>query len=129
MPKAVAICLLGWPRTTWTITSRSRRPGVSKRARTSVNAVSFSRRERSLSKPSCIASSRSWSRNGLVRNSIEPPFIACTDHGDIDVSSNEDDWECYICNGELALKVETAFTRQPDVKDCDLPLSFSSTRS
>ena len=31
--------------------------------------------------PSRIASSNSWSRNGLVRNSTAPDFMACTDIG------------------------------------------------
>jgi hypothetical protein len=55
MPKSAAICLLSRPRTTWTIISRSRGLRVSKRARRSPNAVSFLRRARSLSRPSCIA--------------------------------------------------------------------------
>ena len=41
----------------------------------------LARRARSRSRPNWIASSRSWSRNGLVMNSSAPPFIACTDIG------------------------------------------------
>src|SRR5437588_135098 len=42
---------------------------------------SASRRVRSCAIASWIASSKSWSRKGLVRNSIAPPFMARTDIG------------------------------------------------
>src|SRR5437764_11695903 len=45
------------------------------------SAFSFSSQARSRARPSWIASSKSWSRKGLVRNSIAPSFIALTDIG------------------------------------------------
>src|SRR5262249_6224492 len=37
--------------------------------------------------------------------------------GEVDVPCDEDDWECPVRRGELALKIKTAMPRQPDVED------------
>src|ERR1700728_3508947 len=80
-PSSAATCLLSMPVTTRFITSRSRALSLSQRCRSSVNSRSFSRRMRARVSDRWTASRRSCCRNGFVRNSTAPDFMALTDIG------------------------------------------------
>ena len=66
--------------------------------------------------PSWIASSKSWSRNGLVRKSIAPALHRPDGHRDIAIPGHEDDRELDVRGGELSLKIKTASSGQPDIE-------------
>src|SRR5256886_6474072 len=81
VPNSPAICLLSRPATTPLSTSRSRGVREAYRRRSSVSSWRSPRSARSRSIAFRMASSRSWSRNGFVRNSTAPAFMARTDMG------------------------------------------------
>ena len=62
------------------------------------------------------ASSRSWSRNGLIRKSTAPAFIALTDIGTSPCPVMKMIGISIFGLGELGLKIEPAALRQPDVE-------------
>src|SRR5580692_12850728 len=80
-PSSAATCLLSIPETTRFITSRSRMLSRSARSRSSASSRAFSRSMRARASDLWTASRRSCCRNGLVRNSTAPDFIALTDMG------------------------------------------------
>src|SRR5580700_6000595 len=80
-PSSAATCLFSIPETTRFMTSRSRTLSPSRRCRSSANSRSFSRRMRARLRDRWTASRRSCCRNGLVRNSTAPDFMALTDMG------------------------------------------------
>ena len=80
-------------------------------------SLSASRRCRSRSIAIMTASSMSWSRNGLVRKSTAPPFMALTRHRNVAMAGHEDDRYMNVRLGEFGLKVQAAQSGQPDVQD------------
>ena len=78
-PRSAAICLLRRPLVTKARISRSRAVS-SENLRVRASSLAFlRRRSRFFSMAWWTASSRSWSRNGLARNSTAPAFMARTD--------------------------------------------------
>jgi hypothetical protein len=114
-PVFAATCLFINPDVTRAITSRSRALSVSNRARISDATFSLSRRMRSRAMAVATASNRSCSRNGFVRKSTAPAFIARAAIG-ISAYPVMKMMGMSIFAGELGLKVEAAHARQPDVE-------------
>jgi hypothetical protein len=77
-PKSAAICLFKAPAATRATISRSRALSELKLSRKAEFASSSARRARSFSRAVATASNKSCSRNGLVRKSTAPAFIART---------------------------------------------------
>src|SRR5256884_5126855 len=61
----------------------------------------------------CFASSKSWSRNGFVRNSIAPAFR----HGDISMSGDKNNRHAHAALRQSLLEIQAAHSRQSNVEN------------
>src|ERR1700730_11287848 len=65
----------------------------------------------------CTASSSSWSRKGLVRNSTGTRLHGADGHGNIGVTGDKDHWKVHVCLRQLLLEIKTAQVGQADIED------------
>src|SRR5439155_6954114 len=61
----------------------------------------------------CFASSKSWSRNGFVRNSIAPAFR----DGDISMSGDKNNRHAHAALRQSLLEIQAAHSRQSNVEN------------
>src|ERR1700722_14201693 len=76
----------------------------------------------------CTASSSSWSRKGLVRNSTGTCLHGADGHGNIGVTGDKDHWKVHVCLRQFLLKIKTAQVGQADIED-DTTLCIGTFRA